>query len=171
MAALARDSIINKPTLIEFKKLRFLIMDAPKPSNLHVYLKECKKLNVVHIVRISEPSYSKEDVENAGIQLHEMNYPDGSSPPTEVIVRWVELLVNTFDKAGEEGGCIAIHCVAGLGRAPVLVAIALIEYGMDAAQAVTFIRERRRGAINQVQLNYLEAYRPIRKKNGGCTIM
>jgi len=30
-----------------------------------------------------------------------------------------------------------------LHRAPVLVAIALIEYGMDAISAVTFIRERR----------------------------
>lgn len=70
MAALARDSIINKPSLIEFKNLKFLIMDAPKESNLHVYLKECKKYNVVHIVRISEPSYSKEEVESAGIMLH-----------------------------------------------------------------------------------------------------
>jgi protein tyrosine phosphatase type 4A len=51
------------------------------------------------------------------------------------------------------------------------VAIALIEYGMDAAQAVTMIREKRRGAINQVQLNYLEGYRRIRKKGGPCVIM
>lgn len=68
--ALARDSIVNKPTLIEYENLKFLIMDAPKPSNLHVYIKECKKNNVSHIVRISEPSYSKEEVESAGIQLH-----------------------------------------------------------------------------------------------------
>jgi hypothetical protein len=43
---------------------------------------------------------------------------------------------------------------------------------MDAVEAVTTIRDRRRGAINQVQLNYLEGYRPILKKTGGkCTIM
>lgn len=70
MAALAKDSIVNKPSLIEFKNLRFLIMDAPKETNLHLYLRECKKYNVVHIVRISEPSYSKEEVESAGITLH-----------------------------------------------------------------------------------------------------
>lgn len=70
MAALAKDSIVNKPSLIEFKNLRFLIMDAPKESNLHLYLRECKKYNVVHIVRISEPSYNKEEVESAGITLH-----------------------------------------------------------------------------------------------------
>ncbi len=54
-------------------------------------------------------------------------------------------------------------------RAPVLVAIALIEYGLDPISAVTFIRERRRGAINAVQLNYLTDYKPIRKKK--CVIM
>jgi len=166
MTTLARDSIVNKPSLIEFKNLRFLIMDAPKPSNLHLYIKECKKYNVTTIVRISEPSYDKAEVEAAGIALHESYYPDGSSPPSEVIARWIEVLQMTFGKAsGGEEPCIAIHCVAGLGRAPVLVAIALIEYGMDAAQAVTTIREKRRGAINQVQLNYLESYQPVTRKS------
>lgn len=57
-------------------------------------------------------------------------------------------------------------------RAPVLVAIALIEYGFDAISAVTFIRERRRGAINAVQLNYLESYKRTRKQDKGtCVIM
>lgn len=70
MTSLARDSIVNKPSLIEFKNLKFLIMDAPKPSNLHLYIKECKKYNVTTIVRISEPSYDKAEVEAAGIALH-----------------------------------------------------------------------------------------------------
>ncbi len=48
------------------------------------------------------------------------------------------------------GPCIAVHCVAGLGRAPVLVAIALIEAGMKYEDAVEMIRgngDRRRMAV------------------------
>jgi hypothetical protein len=63
-------NFINKPSIIEWNSLRLLIMDAPKESNLHLYLKECKKNNVLHIVRINEPTYSKEEVEKAGIRLH-----------------------------------------------------------------------------------------------------
>lgn len=165
-------TIVNKPSLIEWGPLRFLIMDAPKESNLHLYIRECKKYNVAHIVRISEPSYSKDEVQNAGIELHEMYYPDGQSPPSEIISRWIKLLSSTFDglKSKDEIPCIATHCVAGLGRAPVLVAIALIEYGFETISAVTYIRERRRGAINAVQLNYLESYQPTKKSGKKCCI-
>merc|ERR1739838_1094487 len=67
----------------------------------------------------------------------------------------------TLKKFTEEPGCcIAVHCVAGLGRAPVLVALALIECGMKYEDAVQFIRQKRRGAFNSKQLLYLEKYRP-----------
>lgn len=74
-----------------------------------------------------------------------MYYHDGSSPPPDVIEKWLKLVNETFSgrNVNEEKPSIALHCVAGLGRAPVLVAIALIEYGMDAISAVSFIRERR----------------------------
>eukprot|EP00341_Mesodinium_pulex_P013516 CAMPEP_0116960464 /NCGR_PEP_ID=MMETSP0467-20121206/45960_1 /TAXON_ID=283647 /ORGANISM="Mesodinium pulex, Strain SPMC105" /LENGTH=157 /DNA_ID=CAMNT_0004648165 /DNA_START=142 /DNA_END=615 /DNA_ORIENTATION=+ len=150
--------IASKPSLIEYEHLRFLIMDAPKDTNLHLYLKECERCGVTDIVRISEPTYDKTEVEKAGIALHEMHFEDGASPPDEIIVAWNELVKNTFGSRNSDQRCIAVHCVAGLGRAPVLVAI-----------AVTFIRERRRGAINSVQLAYLENYQVTSKKK--CTIM
>lgn len=50
---------------------------------------------------------------------------------------------------------IAVHCVAGLGRAPALVAIALIEMGMKPLDAIEFIRGKRRGAFNKPQIAYL----------------
>ncbi len=65
---------------------------------------------------------------------------------------------------------IAVHCVAGLGRAPVLVAIALVERAnMGALDAITFIRARRRGAINLTQMKFIEEY--YKKKKGKCLIM
>lgn len=36
---------------------------------------------------------------------------------------------------------VAVHCVAGLGRAPVMVAIALMELGLKYEEAVEMIRE------------------------------
>jgi protein tyrosine phosphatase type 4A len=66
---------------------------------------------------------------------------------------------------------VSVHCVAGLGRAPVLVAIALIEFcGMEPVDAVVYIRERRRGAINLKQFQYLEAYKPTRARPTTCDL-
>ncbi|KAJ2815831.1 hypothetical protein GGI24_005924, partial [Coemansia furcata] len=50
---------------------------------------------------------------------------------------------------------IAVHCVAGLGRAPVLVAVALIEKGMDPLDSIEHVRHKRRGAFNNRQITYL----------------
>jgi protein tyrosine phosphatase type 4A len=59
-----------------------------------------------------------------------------------------------------------------------LVAIALIEFAnMDPVEAVTFIRQHRRGAINDKQLIWLEQYKRSFKtsqKSGGdacCVVM
>jgi protein tyrosine phosphatase type IVA len=65
-------ALITKPSLIEAANLRFLIIDAPRESNLHLYLKEFKKYNVKHLVRIdvTPPGYNGGDVEKAGIKMH-----------------------------------------------------------------------------------------------------
>ncbi len=67
---MAANALVNKPSLIEYGPLRLLIMDAPKDSNLHLYIKEWKKHNVVCIIKISEAPYDKNAVEDAGIALH-----------------------------------------------------------------------------------------------------
>ena len=159
----------NPPTLIEFEGLKFLIMDAPSQSNIHIYLKEMERVNVKDIVRICEPTYPKDIVESSGIKVHDWVFPDGESPPSNIIEAWLGLV--DAQKAAQDNSAIAVHCVAGLGRAPVLVAIALIENGMRALDAVRFIRERRRGAINNKQLKFLENYKPRYLQKDKCIIM
>jgi protein tyrosine phosphatase type 4A len=163
-------SIGTKPTLIECKPMRFLIMDAPRQANLHVYIKEMRKHHVTDIVRVCEPTYKAEELKTAGICLHESEYKDGTSPPKELIMEWLQLVEKTFYSPGSDlSSCIAVHCVAGLGRAPVMVAIALIEFAnMDPVEAVQFLRQKRRGAINEKQLLYLEGYKKQYRRNGSA---
>lgn len=157
--------------------MKFLIMDAPRQANLHLYIKEMRKHSVSHCVRVCEPTYHGGELVNAGIQLKEMAYEDGHSPPKEVIDEWLSLVDSVFYQSPSNAeSCIAVHCVAGLGRAPVLVALALIEFAnMDPVEAVSFIRKQRRGAINEKQLIYLEGYKKqYRKKGvpqGGCCVI
>lgn len=157
----------NPPTLIEHERLRFLIMDAPSQSNLKLYLREMERHGVTDVVRVCDPTYAREMVEGQGISVHDWVFPDGDAPPDAVIRRWLLLVNDRFGLVQRDaalvvptGAAVAVHCVAGLGRAPVLVAIALIESGMPALDAVKFIRQRRRGAINNRQLKFLEGYRP-----------
>lgn len=58
-----------QPSLVEWKKLRFVIMDAPKANNLHLYLRELKKQNVVCVVRVCESTYPASEVEAAGMKV------------------------------------------------------------------------------------------------------
>ena len=62
-----------------------------------------------------------------------------------------------------------VRPIVSARRAPVLVAIALIEAGMDPLDAVHLIRGCRRGAINTKQLSFLESYRR-RSKRDGCAV-
>jgi len=159
------------PSRIVWKSFSFLILDAPNQNNLHLYIKEMRNHQVTHVVRACEPTYSREQMEAAGIAVHEMEFQDGESPGPEIIDQWLDLVQATFPTKGEPKETIAVHCVAGLGRAPVLVAIALIEHGVDPINAVELIRKHRRGAINLRQLKYLEKYEPRRLEKAKCIIM
>ena len=169
-------------------------MDTPRSHNLHLYIKECKRHNVSDVVRVCEPTYSGQDLKTAGIELHDLAYDDGTSPPIEIIKIWLELVKDRFANSLKSGAvpiakpvkrqnspngssnsntpCIAVHCVAGLGRAPVLVALAMIEFGnVDPIVAVDYIRRSRRGAINEKQLNYLEQYVRVNREGCSCVIL
>ena len=65
---------------------------------------------------------------------------DGSPPSQEIVDRWLNVVKNEFTENPDT--CVGVHCVTGLGRAPVLVAIALMELGMKYDEAVDAIRNR-----------------------------
>jgi len=163
-------SLPNPPSLIEYEGLRFLIFDTPNDVNLPLYLTEFKKHNVSHVVRVCDPTYQTSLLESNNIKVYDWAFPDGGSPPSDIMHKWRTLIQTTFSE--DATAAIGIHCVAGLGRAPVLVAVALIDAGMENLAAVDFIRQKRRGCINATQLHFLKSYRPPAGANGGkCVVM
>ncbi|ESP03415.1 hypothetical protein LOTGIDRAFT_171507 [Lottia gigantea] len=164
-----------EPAEIEYKNMRFLIMDRPTDSTIDKFIEELHKRGVKDVVRVCEPTYTLNKLEQEGIRVLDWQFDDGSPPPASVVDDWFNLLKTRFRE--EPGSCVAVHCVAGLGRAPVLVALALMESGMKYEDAVELIRGKRRGAINAKQLSFLEHYRPkarLKLKNNGhksCIVM
>jgi len=155
----------NQPTLVESGKLRFFIMDAPTQDTIRHYLACMQGYKVGAWVRCcEEATYAEDTIRDLGIQLYDFSFPDGEAPPQALINRWLDLCF-----ASEHA--IAVHCVAGLGRAPLLVALALIESGQDCMDAVEIIRKHRRGAINRLQLQYVQQYKPTRRKAPSCVVM
>lgn len=125
---------------IKFGKMRFLITDRPTDLSLDSFIKELEKHNTKAVVRVCDSSYNDDIVKSHGIDVKNWEFNDGSPPPKEVIDNWLKLVNDCFNASSERDATIAVHCVAGLGRSPLLVAIALLEAGMPWSDAVYYIR-------------------------------
>lgn len=49
-----------------------------------------------------------------GLLLQDWPFDDGAPPPGKVVEDWLSLLKAKF--CDDPGSCVAVHCVAGLGR-------------------------------------------------------
>ena len=152
-----------KPSPVEYEKYQFLIMSAPDDSNMPRYLQDMKDYNVTLLMRTCDNSYSEDKIKEQGIEVRELSFPDGSAPPKGIIEEWLSIVSEHFSSKNKNPGRIGIHCVAGLGRAPVLVGVALIENGLDNELAVKKLRKERPGALNHAQTEFLLKYTPKSK--------
>ncbi|XP_012497247.1 PREDICTED: protein tyrosine phosphatase type IVA 1-like isoform X2 [Propithecus coquereli] len=130
---------MNHPAPVEvtYRNMRFLITHNPTSATLNRFIEELKKYGVTTVVRVCEATYDPALVEKEGIQVLDWPFDDGSSPSNEIGDDWLSLVNIKFRE--EPGCCIAVHCVAGLGRTP-------------------FIRRKWHGAFNSKQLLYLQKY-------------
>lgn len=145
-------------TPIDYKFLHFLITSKPTDRTIDTYIQDLKKQKAYTVVRVCEPTYKTEELNKEGIVVYDLPFDDGGVPPPDVIRQWFSILKGTFQENPDHK--VAVHCVAGLGRAPVMVCIALIETGMKYEEAVEIVRSKRRGAINAKQLDFLQRYKP-----------
>lgn len=147
-----RNEILPKTfSLVSYKQFQFLIFDSPVDKNLHIYIQEFQKYNIKHIVRCCEPTYTAQALIDIGITVHvlmiyldnheELPFLDGETPTPNVISTWLNLISIIFNPRNELAEkVLGVHCVAGLGRSPLLVAIILIEAGLNPLDSVIYIR-------------------------------
>lgn len=158
-------SKLNSPALnyfrpansfIRFGKLQFFLTDRPTDRTLEAYIADLERHRSSVLVRVCEPTYSTELFSTHGITVHDWEFADGQPPPHSLIAKWIHLCNQVF--SGTDSS-IAVHCVSGLGRSPLLVGIALLEAGMKFDDAIFLIRSQRRGALNEKQLEFLRLYK------------
>ncbi|CAG9467399.1 unnamed protein product [Pedinophyceae sp. YPF-701] len=117
------------------------------PEDYHEYF---RRRNVTSVVRLNRRVYDRARFTSAGLQLHEMYFPDGTCP-TEAIMQRFLRTVET------EPGALAVHCKAGLGRTGVLICAWLCKHlGFTAEEAIAYIRICRPGSVIGPQQHFLK---------------
>jgi len=152
---------ITQLTFIEYKTKRFYIGQSPTDENIRIFVKSLVANNIKHVVRLCKPMYDHTIIENENIYFYDLEMPDGLVPDKNIINQWNKINENVLDGEG-----ILVHCVAGLGRAPLMVAISLINELMEPFEVIDLIRKKRPGSINSKQLEFLINYKPAKKSNG-----
>ncbi|CAH2008666.1 unnamed protein product [Acanthoscelides obtectus] len=143
---------------ISYRGFRFLITRCPTDHTMEPYINELKRYATKVVIRVCDPTYDVQPLKKAGIKVFDLSIPDGAFPPERVLEVFFEIVRK--QNASNPDSCVAVHCVSGLGRAPVLISAALIELGIAYEDAVAMIRRKRRGAINAKQLDFLSKYKP-----------
>lgn len=160
------------PAEIEYKNMKFLILEQPQDGTIQNYIKILKEHHVTHLVCATDPTYKTDGFNESNINVTAIAFADGSAPASDILEQWLSLLNKEF--SGNPDAVVGVHCVTGLGRAPVLVATALVELGMKYEDAVEMIRRKRRGAINSKQLEFLAKYKRrkvfLKEKKNKCHI-
>jgi protein tyrosine phosphatase type 4A len=153
---------------------RYVVTPSPDSNSIISYKNFLLKNNVTTVIRLCDNAvkYDEEYLMSNGIKIVHIPLRDGDIPELDVIKQWLELII--IEKSGS--GAIAVHCRAGLGRAPLFVCIGLVKIGkMDEIDAVNLVRENIKGALNIKQINFVcndlkNVKFKYKNKESGCII-
>ena len=167
------DSINAK--IITVQTYKFVVSPTPSACNINCYKDFLVKHNIKIVVNFCESVYDTSYLDKYLIEVIHLFIPDGSTPTIEIVEKWFKILDRMVQ---EKKQGIAIHCVSGLGRAPVMLGIAMLKLHKKIAgskkitglDTVARIRHHIPGALNTKQLEFLDKFK-LPKKEKSCIIM
>ncbi len=111
-----------------------------------------KKNNVQLVVRLNSHLYDSSEFEKRGIKHIDMIFEDGTCPTMEI----VQNFIGVSEAVIANGGKIAVHCKAGLGRTGCLIGAHLIyTHGFTANECIAYMRIIRPGMVVGPQQHWL----------------
>lgn len=132
---------------VDVGKNIFIITNSPNEKNLFDYIEELKNHKTNILVRFGEKKYNEDFIR--GIDFVDLYIEDGSVPNEETI--------NIFLNIVRKNPVIAVHCVSGLGRAPMMVLIAIILiYKKNRLESIINMRQIIPNSLNTKQINFLK---------------
>ncbi len=158
-------------TLFDFtisnKFVSIFITDTPKDSSIESFTQFMNERGITDIFCFSEVEYNTPKK----INLHHLEFPDGSHPSQDILNQFDEIIDNIILKSSDKISLL-FHCRAGLGRAPIILAYLMISrLGMNPLDCAEMIRNKRRGSINKHQLEWLLSGKIKKINKEKCTIL
>jgi len=138
---------------IEYNNLSFYISNLPKKNQANDFFSFLKKNNINYVVRVCyESTFPDSLYLDNSIQIFNLPYADGTIPDENLVYQWLKIYNN-------QKGNVLIHCMCGLGRAPLLATIIIIEETEENFYTIIdLIRNSVKNAFNKKQLIFLNKY-------------
>lgn len=111
-----------------------------------------KNNNVQLVVRLNSELYNAKEFESRGVKHIDLIFDDGTCPT----MPFVQKFIGAAQTIISNGGKIAVHCKAGLGRTGCLIGAYLIyTYGFTAQEVIGYMRFLRPGMVVGPQQHWL----------------
>lgn len=125
------------------------------------YIKYFLQNDVQAVIRLNNKAYDRNNFVSAGIKHHDLFFPDGTTPPKNILLQFLEIAENCPT-------ALAVHCKAGLGRTGSLIGAYIIKhYHLTAREAIAWMRICRPGSVIGQQQGWLEKIEGWLWRQGG----
>tara|TARA_Y100000996_G_scaffold373549_1_gene323086 strand:+ start:368 stop:886 length:519 start_codon:yes stop_codon:yes gene_type:complete len=109
---------------------------------------------------LSGKNYFVKKVYQHQLNWHHLPISDLNAPNNEFKLKWETTKILLKNEL-LDGKNIILHCRGGKGRAGIVAALLLIDFGMKKEEAIHLVRSRRKGAIEtKKQEEFIFSYRP-----------
>lgn len=128
-----------------------------KPRINPFYVDYFRQHRIRAVIRCNSKMYDAKHFRVAGIRHYDLHFPDGTCPSETIMLKFMDVV----ESAAPDGGAVAVHCKAGLGRTGVLIGAYLMKHlGFTANEAVGWLRICRPGSVVGVQHRFLVDCQP-----------